>query len=290
MDLTSLGCFVAAAHTPSFRAAAARVALSPAAFSERLVRLEEDLGVALFVRTTRRSALTEAGHRLLPDAERLLDDARRLVHHAREPAAAVPYALTIGTRHELGMSWLVPSLGALERAAPERTLHVAMADTPDLAVRLERGTVDAFVSSARLTAPNLAYAALHEETYALVGVDPTVSGPADAPRLTLLDVSPDLPLFRYLLDADPGARPWPFARSVYLGGLAAIRHRVLEAAGIAVLPSYFVEADLAAGRLHRLLPEHPIGRDTFRLVWRRGHPKEVALVALAEALRGIALR
>jgi DNA-binding transcriptional LysR family regulator len=188
------------------------------------------------------------------------------------------------------MSWLVPSLGALERAAPERTLHVAMADTPDLAVRLERGTVDAFVSSARLTAPNLAYAALHEETYALVGVDPTVSGPADAPRLTLLDVSPDLPLFRYLLDADPGARPWPFARSVYLGGLAAIRHRVLEAAGIAVLPSYFVEADLAAGRLHRLLPEHPIGRDTFRLVWRRGHPKEVALVALAEALRGIALR
>ena len=33
-------------------------------------------------------------------------------------------------------SWLVPSLGALERAAPERTLHVAIADTPDLAVRL----------------------------------------------------------------------------------------------------------------------------------------------------------
>lgn len=290
MDLTSLGCFVAAARTPSFRAAAARVALSPAAFSERLVRLEEELGVALFVRTTRRSALTEAGQRLLPDAERLLADARRLVSHARAPSAPVPYELTIGTRYELGMSWLVPALGALEQAAPERTLHVAMADTPDLLARLERGTVDAFVSSARLTAPHLAYAALHEETYVLVGTDPSVRGPQDAPHLTLLDVSPDLPLFRYLLDADPGARPWPFARSVYLGGLAAIRHRALEGAGIAVLPRYFVEPDLEAGRLVQLMPEQAIGRDMFRLVWRRGHPRAGELGGLAGELRAWPLR
>lgn len=55
MDLESLRCFAAAAATLNFRAAARRVALSPGAFSDRLRRLEEELGVPLFVRTTRRA-------------------------------------------------------------------------------------------------------------------------------------------------------------------------------------------------------------------------------------------
>src|SRR5262245_47136811 len=66
MDLDSYRCFDAAAATLSFRAAAARVHLSPAAFSDRIRRLEEDLGVAVLRRTTRHVALTEAGQRLLP--------------------------------------------------------------------------------------------------------------------------------------------------------------------------------------------------------------------------------
>lgn len=289
MDLDSLACFAAAARAPSFRAAASQVALSPAAFSDRLARLEDDLGVRLFQRTTRRVALTEAGHRLLPDALRLLDDARRLQQRARQPDAPVPFDLTIGTRYELGLSWLVPLLADLRAEAPHRTLHLAMADTPDLLARLERGTIDAFVSSARLTTPHLVYAALHEETYALVGTDPTVTGPHDAPRLTLLDISPDQPLFRYLLDADPTSRPWSFQRRQWLGGLAAIRHLARQGAGIAVLPRYFVDDDLAQGRLLHLLPHAPIGRDHFRLVWRANHPREAELVALAERLRATPL-
>ena len=47
MDLDSLRCFDAAATTLRFRAAAARVHLSPAAFSDRIRRLEANLGVAL---------------------------------------------------------------------------------------------------------------------------------------------------------------------------------------------------------------------------------------------------
>ena len=44
LDLTSLQCFVAAATLLNFRAAASRVALSPAAFTERIRRLEEEIG------------------------------------------------------------------------------------------------------------------------------------------------------------------------------------------------------------------------------------------------------
>ena len=58
IDLTSLACFTTAARTLNFRAAAARMALSPAAFSERLARLEGELGVTLFLQGDLEGALS----------------------------------------------------------------------------------------------------------------------------------------------------------------------------------------------------------------------------------------
>lgn len=290
MDLDDLRCFCAAADAPSFRAAARRVALSPAAFSTRIQRLEERLGAALLLRTTRRTALTEAGERLLPHARQVINDvnACEAVVHARGGPA--PYALTLGTRYELGLSWLCPALTALERERPERTLHLYMGDTPDLLNRLERGDIDAVVISARLTLPKLSYAVLHEEAYVFVGTNQRLDRPEQAAALTLIDVSADLPLFRYLLDAQPEGQPWPFARQLYMGGIGAIRSRVLEGIGVAVLPEYFVRDDLAAGRLVRLLPELSLRTDAFRLVWRAAHPLADQLPALAAALQAIPLR
>ena len=78
MDLDSLRCFEAAATTLNFRAAAIRVHLSPAAFSERLRRLEGDLGAKLFTRTTRKVELSTSGRRLLPLARDVLMSEERL--------------------------------------------------------------------------------------------------------------------------------------------------------------------------------------------------------------------
>jgi LysR family glycine cleavage system transcriptional activator len=83
MDLDSLRCFDAAATTLNFRAAATRVHLSPAAFSDRIQRLESDLGAALFVRTTRLVELSDAGQRLLSLAREVLASAERLQAAAR---------------------------------------------------------------------------------------------------------------------------------------------------------------------------------------------------------------
>src|SRR5690242_18168433 len=139
MDFDSLRCFDAAATTLNFRAAATRVHLSPGAFSDRMQRLEEDVGAVLFMRTTRQVQLSETGRRLLPLARRLLGGADRRRRVGREPAQAMPYELDIGTRYELGLSWLCPALGELDRARPERRLHLYNGDTPDLLSRLERG-------------------------------------------------------------------------------------------------------------------------------------------------------
>jgi LysR family glycine cleavage system transcriptional activator len=291
MDLDSLRCFDAAATTLSFRAAAARVHLSPAAFSDRIRRLEEDLGVAVLRRTTRQVALTEAGQRLLPLAREAVLASERVRAAAREGGHPPPFELVLGTRYELGISWLCPALEPLARKRPERTLHLFNADSPDLLRRLERGELDAIVASVRLTSPRLAYAALHPEAYALVSTTRCLRGRADAGRVTLVDVSPDLQLFRYFLDALPDAEPWPFARTEYLGGIGNIRHRLLDGgARVAVLPRYFIARHLAAGRLVTLMPRVRPRSDAFRLVWRAGHPREAELSALAAELRERPLR
>lgn len=289
-DLESLRCFEAAARHGHFRRASAVVGLSPTAFSERIRRLEGQLNAQLFERTTRQVALTAAGLRLLPQAQRTLEAARQCAVAVGELAAMPAFELTIGTRFELGLSWLVPALEPLRAARPERTLHLRFGDSPELMRLLHGGGLDALVSSVRFSTGSLTFAPLHEEDYALVAQPEMLAaqplrGPEDAPQHTLLDAGADLPLFRYCVDAGSEGAWWAFARTELLGTIAAIRIRVLQGAGVAVLPRYFVRQDLHSGALVEPIPELALGRDQFRLIWAAGHPLQGELVALAEALR-----
>ena len=291
-DLESLRCFEAAAVALNFRRAARAIALSPAALSDRIKRLEEDLGEPLFHRTTRRVTLTAAGERLLPHARRTLEEARRCLDPGNE--STPPFELTLGTRFELGLSWLTPALATLERARPQRTLHLYFGDSDDLLARVRQGLIDCAVSSTRLTAPGLRYEILHRESYVLVAMPSLLARrplrrPADAAAQTLLDTLPDLPLFRYFLDARPAGEHWPFARVECLGTIAAVRYRLMEGAGVAVLPHYFVSADLHRHRLKEPQPRTSLQADHFRLIWRTGHQRDAEIRALAAELREIPL-
>lgn len=287
-DLESLRCFEAAAVRLSFRAAARAVGLSPAAFSERIRRLEDDLGASLFERTTRRVRLTPEGETLLPHARTVLLEARRCAEVLRGDPS--PFEMTLGTRFELGLSWLVPALGPLAALRPQRTLHLSFGDSPDLMSGLAQGRVDAVVTSTRLTRPKLKYALLHEEGYQFVGAPEVLSkhplrGPDDAGNHVLLDISSDLPLFRYWRDGAPPEERWSFGRHHYLGTIGAIRELVLQGAGVAMLPSYFLTQDVAEGRLVEILPDRRPRSDWFRLVWLEGHPRSADLEQLGADLR-----
>lgn len=73
MELHQLQTFVAVAETHGFSSAAQILNLTQSAVSSQIVRLEKDLGVRLFDRTTRSVALTDAGTTLLPYARQLLN-------------------------------------------------------------------------------------------------------------------------------------------------------------------------------------------------------------------------
>jgi DNA-binding transcriptional LysR family regulator len=78
-DLDGLEMFVAVAEAKGFRAAGERLGVSGSAVSQSLRRLEERLGVALVLRTTRSVHLTEAGERLYASARPALDELRSAV-------------------------------------------------------------------------------------------------------------------------------------------------------------------------------------------------------------------
>lgn len=76
-SLSAMRIFESAARLASFRNAAEELNLSPSAVSHAITRLERDLGVALFERTTRNVRLTLAGQTLLAHASSAFEELRR---------------------------------------------------------------------------------------------------------------------------------------------------------------------------------------------------------------------
>lgn len=64
LELNAVAAFLAVAETHSFRRASERLGVTRSAVSQSIRRMEDSLGVALFLRTTRSVSLTEAGDRL----------------------------------------------------------------------------------------------------------------------------------------------------------------------------------------------------------------------------------
>jgi DNA-binding transcriptional LysR family regulator len=287
-SVESLRCFAEAMRQESFRKAARAVALTPAAFGARIKQLEQEFGVPLFSRTTRVVVPTEAARALLPQAQACLLAAERCARAARGELGAPPVDLILGTRHELGLSWVLPQLDPLSRALPWLTLHLYFGSGPDLLLRVRTGEVDCAVTSSRISDPKLDAVALHREDYVFVGAKKLLEKTplrtmTDAAHHTLIDASPDLPLFSYLRDTHPKAR-FTFKKHVYLGTIGAMHARVLEGAGIAVLPEYLVRAEVKRRRLVVVLPSMKPQHDFFRLVFRAGDPRRTVFETLAERL------
>lgn len=293
-SLDNLRCFLAAARLLNFRSAARTVALTPAAFGQRVRQLEDQIGRPLFARTTRAMALTEAGLALLPVAERCVADAAECLRAARGEVGLPPMEITLGTRQELGLSWVVPQLDALASTFPALTMHLYFGSGPDLVLRVRTMEIDCAVTSSRFTDPKLDSVRLHREDYAFVGATRLLARTPlrraeDAARHTLLDASPDLPLFHYWRAAPEGGDRLRFGRIGYLGSIEAIHHRVLERAGVAVLPLYLVRRDLERGVVKRIFPSVTAVHDFFRLVHRADDGRRSVYAALAAAMLRVPL-
>jgi DNA-binding transcriptional LysR family regulator len=118
LELRQLQYFMAVAEERHFGRAAARLFIGQPTLSQQLQRLERQLGVELFARTSRDVRLTAAGQAFRAEAERVLEHARRAVEAAREAASGRLGKITIGFNFAAGQLVLRPTLRRLNRDYP----------------------------------------------------------------------------------------------------------------------------------------------------------------------------
>jgi LysR family nitrogen assimilation transcriptional regulator len=147
MELRSLAYFVRVAELGSITRAAAHLHLAQPALTRHVQRLEEELGVALFMRANRGVRLTEAGQKLLEAASRILRDVERTGDEIRAQDAHPSGRIILGMTPTL-CPVLVPDLFAAMRSEYARielkVVHAGM-------IRLEEFLIDGRVDIALLS-------------------------------------------------------------------------------------------------------------------------------------------
>jgi len=152
VEIRQLVYFAAVAEELSFARAAQRLHIVQPAVSQQIRRLERELGVQLFDRTSRRVRLTAAGERLLPEAHSVLSATDKTRQVAAELAAGTPGILRLGTSQGLGER-LDEVLSELARDAPALQVRLIAAPAAERVARVRSGELDAaFVRNATAVA------------------------------------------------------------------------------------------------------------------------------------------
>jgi LysR family transcriptional regulator for bpeEF and oprC len=127
-DLNSIRIFAQVAEFKNFSAAANRLELSASAVSKAITRLEQELGIRLFNRTTRSVSLTSDGACFLDCCRSVLtqiEGAETALNPARTPLHG---RLRLHTSVGFGKRVVVPALAAFRRAYPGITVDVELTD------------------------------------------------------------------------------------------------------------------------------------------------------------------
>jgi DNA-binding transcriptional LysR family regulator len=174
MDLRQLRYLVALADEGNFTRAAAREHIAQPALSQQLRKLEQELGLTLVERTTRRVALTEAGRLLTARARAILLDVEAAQAEMQALRGAYTGRVTVGAMHTMGPIDISLALAQFHARHPGVELCVTEQSSEELAELLRRDEIDlAFLSvTERIESHGLRLAQLvSEELVAIVGRD-----------------------------------------------------------------------------------------------------------------------
>lgn len=259
--LEQIEAFIEAAEAPSFRVAAERCALSPAAFSRRIQGFSACVGAELFERTPAGARLTEAGRMCLADLKPAYLELRRAAAAiAQGPDEAQVVRLSLS--HSLAVGWLIPRLDAFRAAHPEIELRLR-AERGATAVR--RGEADLGVCFSDIELDGLVHQPLLPVTMA------PVAAPSLAAKVTrqglaaqsLLTVAYPPELWERWAREVGLAQPLPKPATYDL--LHAMYEMAAQGLGVALAATPTVWPHLESGRLVRLDLPHAPGPGGYRL-------------------------
>jgi len=144
--LELLAAFVAVADTGSFTSAAKKLGRDASIVSRRVSQLEQQLGVSLLSRTTRRVALTEVGSRYYGRVQGILEELSNASREASDVAVTPQGLLRVSVPVTFGRQWIAPLLPEFIGRHPQIRIDArfsdrfvdVVADGFDIAIRVGR--------------------------------------------------------------------------------------------------------------------------------------------------------
>ncbi|MFC7259970.1 LysR family transcriptional regulator [Streptomyces lutosisoli] len=245
MELRHLQHFVAVAEDQHFTRAAERLLVSQSGLSASIRALERELQTPLFVRTTRRVTLTEAGRALLGEAVRILAQVRA----AHEAVAAVQGVLrgtlALGTEQCIAGVHVAGLLAAFRRRHPDVEVRLRQAGSGELAEEVAAGRLDlAFAYRTQADTDQLRSVSLASEPMTVLChpshrlATAVACTPEDLSGETFVDFHPDWGP-RRTTDAAFAAAGVRRTVSLEVNDVHSLLDLIDENLGIAVVPRHF---------------------------------------------------
>ena len=254
--LEAMAVFVRAVERGSFSAVARELQSSQPNISKQINALETALGGRLFVRSTRKLALTDEGERYYAECRQILaavDTAERSFKTGREEIAG---SLRVASSVSFGRSWLAPRIAGFLAQHPAIRIHLQLSDRNEDMVG--EGTDVA-----------LRFGAQRDSNLVSRTIGNIRRGVFAAPAYLARHGTPKTPdeLLQHnclVFTLLPNVNAWSFTRkdretTVAVHGNAtsnsseAVRAMVLSGLGISLSPLWQFDEDLEAGRVVRLL-------------------------------------
>lgn len=281
-SIGQLAAFEAVQRTGSTTAAARALDLSQGTVSRLVASLETQLGRPLFLRQNKRLLPTPAGIDYARDIAAALDAIERA--SMRTAADLGGGALSLAILPAFGTRWLAPRLGGFLAAHPGVTINLSTRIRP---IDFAAERFDAMIYFGSGDAPDAGHMPLFDERVTACAAPHLLARrPIAAP-----DDLADLQLFQ--LETRPrawdkwfagqGAAPLPVSGMMF-DQFALMIEAAIAGLGVALLPHYIAQAEIAAGRLIPVLEPAVAGTGSYWLAWPMIRETYRPLIALRDWL------
>ena len=287
-DFEALAIFAKVVELRSFAAAAGELAMSKATVSKAVTRLEERLGARLFNRTSRRLALTDAGHRLAERATRLLVDGEAAENEALAQSVAPRGVVRLAAPMTFGVKTVAPLLPEFLEQYPEVSIDLHLSDATvdligegfDAALRIARLPDSSLVARRLCAMPRYTVAA---PSYLKRHGRPTHPMHLAEHKCFSYAYLSTPNIWHYTNAAGEQASVRP-AGQLRVNNGEAVMPALIAGLGIADLPEFIVGEAIARGEVEVILKGWKQPEGAVHLVMPPGGPRPARVEVLADFL------
>lgn len=154
MELRHLRYFITVAQEQSFTRAAEKLFTAQPSLSQQIKDLEQEVGVNLFERSSRKIHLTDEGKAFLAYAEKALENAKLAVASARQVAQQKNNQIHIGFLNVAELKVMPHILAKLKKTMPDLKIHLHSLFCLEQLQRLKNAELDLSITRFQLDHPD----------------------------------------------------------------------------------------------------------------------------------------